>query len=229
MLQTTQSRDKYVSPALRPWIRLRLRPPAFTHGQPLGRRWKQMGEDEGRMLSPFCSSKLHSNYTILIRGTFKSFQFQVEPCRSSSAAFHSPLRSPSAYPAKVPAKLVTKCAYTGTESGASCGYGLRMRTRGCARRGEERSGTERSWNGNSKKLTYVRPEHFSGNSRATFFPFLPFPSPALFLAVSASVFTRIPFPRVRWSLIDLAEVSSFRIPFNVYPNTILKYKYLIGQ
>lgn len=28
---------------------------------------------------PFCSCKLHSNYTILIRGTFKSFQFQVVP------------------------------------------------------------------------------------------------------------------------------------------------------
>lgn len=28
---------------------------------------------------PFCSCKLHSNYTILIRGTFKRFQFQVVP------------------------------------------------------------------------------------------------------------------------------------------------------
>lgn len=183
-----------------------------------------MGEGEGRMLSPFCSSKLHSNYTILIRGTFKSFQFQVEPCRSSSAAFHSALRPPSSYPAKVPAKLVTKCAYTGTESGASCGYGLRMWTGGRARKG-----AERSCNGNSKKLTYVRPEHFSGNSRATFFPFLPFLSPALLPPVSASVFMRIPFPRVPQKPHGLAKSGIILHSLYVIAVPFLKYKYLIGQ
>jgi len=51
------------------------------------------------MLSPLYSCKLHSNYTILIRGTFKSFQFQVVPL------FKCRVLSPSACVKKFPLNL----------------------------------------------------------------------------------------------------------------------------
>lgn len=101
---------------------------------------------------PFCSCKLHSNYTILIRGTFKSFQFQVVPLFKCVAL---PLLPP--FPRHPCAArfwfLLPKTSRWSCPQHKVCVRGERQQLgRHC------------------KKLTYVRPEHFSGNSRATFFP-----------------------------------------------------------